>query len=491
MESAKNGNFRCCQSIKPIFMLRRTKIICTLGPASDDEETIRGLIRAGMDVARLNFSHGSHEYHAGLVRAVRNASKLEKKQVAILQDLQGPKLRVGVMKDGGVELVKGQELVISAKEIPFGSSKMIFVNYPTLCEDVKIGGEILLDDGHLELVVIRIEGRDVVTKVTVGGELKSKKGVNLPNIRTTTPALTPKDLEDLQFGLEHKVDIIALSFVRESSDVQQLVDRMKDVGHSPAIIAKIEKPEALDCLDEIIEISDGIMVARGDLGIEMRLSKVPGAQKQIIKKSRLASRPVITATQMLESMIDNPRPTRAEVSDVANAVIDGSDAVMLSGETAIGNHPIRVVEVMSRVILEAETIFFENTSPHIVASADPTITDAISRSAFYLAHEVHARAIVCLTASGSTARAISRHRPHVPLYAFTDDERVVGQLALSWGTKGFFIPFQSDTDQGIALVHDVLKREGLADSGDTVVITAGMPLPKHGRTNMVHVSTLT
>ena len=471
---------------------KKTKIVATLGPASSSKEVMRDMILAGVNVFRINFSHADHDDVRERIAIIRSLSDEMDTYVSILADLQGPKLRVGKIQEGA-EVFPGDHVdFITTK--PFeGNAKQAYMTYQQFPMDVKPGERVLLDDGKLIFEVVSSDKKEKVTaKVIQGGAFKSKKGVNLPNTNVSLPALTEKDIEDAIFAIQEKVDWIALSFVRNSNDLIQLRELIEThSAHKIPIIAKIEKPEALDCLDEIIEISDGIMVARGDLGIEMRLSKVPGAQKQIIKKSRLASRPVITATQMLESMIDNPRPTRAEVSDVANAVIDGSDAVMLSGETAIGNHPIRVVEVMSRVILEAETIFFENTSPHIVASADPTITDAISRSAFYLAHEVHARAIVCLTASGSTARAISRHRPHVPLYAFTDDERVVGQLALSWGTKGFFIPFQSDTDQGIALVHDVLKREGLADSGDTVVITAGMPLPKHGRTNMVHVTTLT
>ena len=471
-------------------MDRRTKIVCTLGPASSTEEIIRGLIRAGMDVARLNFSHGTHEYHRELIEKVRSASKKEDKFVAILQDLQGPKLRVGLMTGGSAEIVAGQKLTIASEPLEFGTSEIINVSYPSLSDDVSIGGEILLDDGNLELKVVGFEGKNVITEFVVGGTLSSRKGVNLPNILTSTPALTKKDLADIKFGLSMKVDIVALSFVRSSEDVQQLVDIIRKAQHRPMVIAKIEKPEALDCINEIIAISDGVMVARGDLGIEMRLSKVPAAQKRIISKSRRASKPVITATQMLESMIENVRPTRAEVSDVANAVLDGSDALMLSGETAVGIHPVKAVEVMSRTIIEAEILLFEQQITRIRSIGNPTTTEAISQTAYFMAHEVNAKAIVCLTSSGSTARFIARHRPHVPLYAFTDDKRILGQLALSWGTKGFYIPFQSDTDEGIAMVHDVLKEQGLADTGDTVILTAGMPLPAKGRTNMLLVSIL-
>lgn len=470
-------------------MERRTKIVCTLGPATDSEDMIRKLIRAGMDVARLNFSHGTHDYHRMLIERVRAASAAEGRPVAILQDLQGPKLRVGLVRDGRIELETGATIRLTPDELEESTPDVLHVSYPTLADDLEVGGEILIDDGSLELRVTSKEGRDVLAEVMVGGPLSSRKGVNLPNIRTSTPALTDKDLADLEFGLEMDVDIMALSFVREASDVRQLVDRIKEKGSNVFVIAKIEKPEAVVCIDEILSVADGIMVARGDLGIEMRLSKVPGAQKSIIRKCLAAAKPVITATQMLESMIDHPRPTRAEVSDVANAVLDGSDAVMLSGETAMGEWPVKAVEVMHNVIREAERTFLE------LHPLDPTgenvdVTEAVSRTAYWLAAKTGAKAIACLTASGTTARAIARHRPHVPVYAFTDDRRILGQLALSWGTKAFFIPFQYDTDRGLTLVHDMLRSQGLAGDGDQVVMTAGMPLPAKGRTNMVHVSTL-
>lgn len=469
-------------------MDRRTKIVCTLGPASSDVETIRALIRAGMDVARLNFSHGTHEYHLAQIERVREASEAEGKYVAILQDLQGPKLRVGDVQDGKVMLVEGQTLIVTPTPIPVSTAERIFVSYPTLADDLEIGGEILMDDGHLELEVTGFDGPDVITRVRVGGPLGSRKGVNLPHIQTTTPALTEKDLADLEFGLENKVDIIALSFVRKASDVKTLADLIHQRGSKVMVIAKVEKPEAVQCIDEIIEIADGVMVARGDLGIEMRLSMVPRAQKEIISKSLEEAKPVITATQMLESMIENARPTRAEVSDVFNAVLDGSDAVMLSGETAIGAYPIRAVEVMANTIRQAEKAFVDHEVDAAPLLDAPTMTEAVSRTAFFLAHKVGARAIACLTASGTTARSIARHRPHVPLYAFTGDRQILGQLALSWGTKGFYLPFQTDTDRGIELVQERLLEEGLVEEGDKLVITAGMPLPAKGRTNMVHVS---
>lgn len=469
-------------------MPRRTKIVCTLGPASSDKKTIAALIEAGMDVARLNFSHGTHADHEKVIRYIREAAAEAGKVVPILQDLQGPKIRVGKVDQDEVWLEEGAEVVLTTTPLQTSTAARVYVNFPTLVQDVEVGGHILLDDGQLELEVLDRQDTDVVTRVVSGGPLRSRKGVNLPNIRTSTPSMTEKDLEDLAFGLSMGVDLVALSFVRDESDVTDLIRHMRASGHRAAVIAKIEKPEAVARIDQIISKADGIMVARGDLGIEMRLAMVPGTQKRIIRKCLNAAKPVITATQMLESMIENPRPTRAEVTDVANAVLDGSDAVMLSAETAMGRHPVRVVEVMNRIILEAERHYGQilDYAQHHQGAYD--ITEAVSYTAYQLAGEVGAVAIVCLTASGATARSIARHRPRVPLYAFTDDERIVGQLALTWGTKGFAIPFQHDTDQGVSCVHQVLVEHGLAQPGDLVVITAGMPLPAKGRTNMVHVS---
>ena len=475
-------------------MRRRTKIICTLGPSSSDQETIRRLIAAGMDVARLNFSHGSHKDHERTIKRVREAARQEGRMVPVLQDLQGPKIRVGEVQSGGVLIHEGEQLTLTAQPVENGSQNRVHINYPTLVQDVDVGGRILLDDGLLELKITDVhEGKDeVVTEVVVGGPLRSRKGVNLPHIRNTTPSLTKKDRHDLEFGLSLDVDLIALSFVRNEADVANLTERVKKSGKQVGIVAKIEKPEAVRNIDEIIQVADGIMVARGDMGIEMPMAQVPGTQKTIIHRCLAAARPVITATQMLESMIENPRPTRAEASDVANAVLDGSDAVMLSGETAVGKHPVRVVEVMAQIIDEAEQLrrqlhYWKEAEENWVSESDQ-VTESVSYTACQLAEQIDAAAIACLTASGNTARAIARHRPSMPLYAFTDDERVVGQLALVWGTKGFAIPFQWDTDEGVSLVHETLVDKGLVQSGDRIVVTAGMPLPAKGHTNMVHVS---
>ncbi len=445
-----------------------------------------------MDVARLNFSHGTHDDHRRMIEFVREGADEEGRVVAILQDLQGPKIRIGAIKNGGVLIHKGQRLTLTTEPMEFGTRDRVYISYEPLPNDVNPGGRILVDDGLLELEVQAVRDREVVTEVVVGGPLRSRKGVNLPDIKTSRPSLTQKDLEDLEFGLSLDVDIIALSFVRDESDVENLIARVRDSGKDVMVMAKIEKPEAVRKIDEILEKSEGIMVARGDLGIEMPIARVPSTQKLIIHKCMAAAKPVITATQMLESMIDNPRPTRAEASDVANAVLDGSDALMLSGETAVGKHPVRVVEVMSQIILEAEQHSIQYQSPlwtpteRTFRSED--VTESVSFTAHDLAEQVGASAIACLTATGATARAIARHRPNVPLYAFTDDDRVTRQLSLLWGTKSFSIPFQRDTDEGVNLVHSLLIEKGLVKQGDLIVITAGMPLPAKGRTNMVHVS---
>lgn len=473
-------------------MKRRTKIICTLGPASSDLKTIRRLVAAGMDVARLNFSHGSHEDHRQLIKHVRQAARQEGRAVSVLQDLQGPKIRIGQVQDGGIELQQGDRLILSASADNVSGENRVHIDYSSLAKDVAVGNRILIDDGLIELTVKAINGDDVATEVIVGGPLRSRKGVNLPHIKSSTPSLTQKDLTDLEFGLEMGVDVIALSFVRTAEDVLDLKKRIKAKGKEVGVIAKVEKPEAVTQFDEVLEESNGIMVARGDLGIEMPLSQVPNTQKMIIHKCLRAAKPVITATQMLESMIENPRPTRAEASDVANAVLDGTDAVMLSGETAVGKYPVRVVEVMDEIVTRTEAHDEEFMRlPRLTLRGIPQpeqVTEAISYTAGQLAEEVGSVGIACLTHSGATARAIARHRPSVPVFAFTDAERVVRELGLLWGTQAFKIPAQSHTDAGVDVVHNVLKENGIVSPGDQLVITAGMPLPRMGRTNMVHVS---
>jgi pyruvate kinase len=473
-------------------MDRRTKIVCTLGPASSDPETIGNLVEAGMDVARMNFSHGTHEEHRERVTRVREAAREAGRVVSILQDLQGPKIRVGKMADDSVMLREGQSLTITTEPMTEGTSERIYIDYETLPEDAEVGGRILIDDGLLELEVTGVDGSEVETTVVEGGPLRSRKGVNLPNIRTSTPSLTEKDLKDLELGLKLDVDMIALSFVRQRSDVEALTRRIDQAGKNIGVIAKIEKPEAVRNIDDILEAVDGIMVARGDLGIEMPMEEVPSTQKDLISQAMSTAHPVITATQMLESMVENPRPTRAEASDVANAVLDGSDAVMLSAETAVGDDPVRVVQAMNQIIQKAESHWQEHRPSLAMAPGrleqNESVTESVSFTACRLAEQVGAEALCCLTNSGATARSIARHRPSMPIYAFTDDERVVGHLCVLWGTQAFHIPFQQDTDQGIARVHSVLRNYELVDPGDHVVMTVGMPLPARGRTNTVHVS---
>ena len=473
-------------------MDRRTKIVCTLGPASSDPETIRDLIRAGMDVARMNFSHGTHEEHEERIQTVREAARAEGKVVTILQDLQGPKIRVGKVEDDSVMLRKGQDLTVTTEPLEESTRERVYIDYDTLAADAEVGGRILIDDGLLELEITGIEDGELRTTVIEGGPLRSRKGVNLPNIRTSTPSLTEKDLKDLELGLELDVDLIALSFVRERADVQELNRRIYQAGKNIGVIAKIEKPEAVRNIDAILDEVNGIMVARGDLGIEMPMEEVPSTQKELIKTGMSAAKPVITATEMLESMVENPRPTRAEASDVANAVLDGSDAVMLSAETAVGDHPARVVKAMDQIIRKAEAHWREHrpslAMPPGQLERTEDVTESVSFTACRLAEQVGAQAVCCLTNSGATARSIARHRPSMPIYAFTDDQRVVGQLGTLWGAEVFHIPFQQDTDQGIARVHSVLRDYDLVESGAHVVITVGMPLPARGRTNTVHVS---
>ncbi len=469
-------------------MVRRTKIVCTLGPSSSTQEEIRNLIAAGMDVARLNFSHGSHADHVARIKTVREEAARQGRTVTILQDLQGPKIRVGVMEDGAVLIHEGQQLVLTTEPLEVGTAERAFISYPNLPHEVGKGRRILLDDGALELVITDVRDTEVITEVVVGGMLRSRKGVNLPDLQSARPSLTEKDIEDLDFGIKQGVDMIALSFVRSEQDVADLLRRIRRSGKQISVVAKIEKPEAVRNIDTILAIADGIMVARGDLGIEMPMAQVPSVQKMIIQKCMRAAKPVITATQMLESMIDNPRPTRAEASDVANAVLDGSDAVMLSGETAAGKHPSRVVRVMAEIIEEAEKHRRPYAEPTTGIDTLLSVTDSISITACTLATRVGASAIACLTSTGTTARSIASHRPDVPVYAFTDLERVVPQLGLLWGTKAFQIPFQRDTDEGVKLVVAMLKEKGLLEPGSLVVVTAGMPLPEKGTTNMVHVT---
>ena len=471
---------------------RRTKIVCTLGPSSNTMEEIENLYRAGMNVVRINFSHGSHEDHKRTIGYVRKVASKYQYSIPVLMDLQGPKIRVGQMKDGGQIVEAGNLVAITPEEVE-GSSSVIPIDYPNLVDDAKEGNQILIDDGLLELRIIKKNASELTAKVVVGGMLKSRKGVNLPDVDISMASLTEKDIEDLEFGLDIGVDFVAISFVRSPRDVQEIISRVRAKGSNAAIIAKIEKPEAVEVIDEIIEESDGIMVARGDLGIEIPSEEVPLVQKKIIERCRMAGKPVITATQMLDSMINNPRATRAESSDVANAVMDGTDAVMLSGETAAGKYPSEAVKTMANII---KTV--ENRASSIYYSLkyrkpdwkEKQVIESLAYSCVSLADNVDAKAISTITHSGNTARRIAKFRPRVPIIAFTESRIVRRQLNLVWGVHSVRLDEIFDTDMSVKMMEDYLMKNGQVNKGDRVIIATGIPLAKRGRTNMIKVSTI-
>ncbi|HLR31193.1 MAG TPA: pyruvate kinase [Fodinibius sp.] len=471
---------------------RRTKIVCTLGPSSNSEEKIDALVRNGMNVARINFSHGTHEQHDDVIQKLRVVADRYEVSLAILADLQGPKIRVGTMKEGGQQ-VKEQEYIKITTESVEGTSELIPVDYPHLVQDASEGNRILIDDGLLELRVIKKNTNSLMAQVVVGGLLKSRKGVNLPDVKISMSSLTPKDIKDLEFAASRDVDYFAMSFVRSAGDIQDVISRVRAEGSNAGIIAKIEKPEAVEVIDDIIEESNGIMVARGDLGIEIASERVPLVQKSIIDKCRQAGKPVITATQMLESMVENARATRAESSDVANAVLDGTDAVMLSGETAIGKYPVESLKTMDKICRS-----IEENAPDMYRSLDyrqpewkeKQIIESLAYSCVVLADNVEARSISTITHSGTTARRIAKFRPRVPLVAFTESDEVRRQLGLVWGVQSVKIDEIFNTDESVRMMEDYLKAHGLAQVGERVIIATGMPIAKKGRTNMIKVSTI-
>lgn len=471
---------------------RRTKIVCTLGPSSNTLEKIEQLYHAGMNVVRINFSHGSHEDHKKTIGYVREVAQKYQYSLPVLMDLQGPKIRVGNMKDGSQFLENGSLVKITSEDVE-GSTELIPIDYPNLSQDAKEGNQILIDDGLLELKIVKKNQSDLTAKVVVGGELKSRKGVNLPDVDISMSSLTEKDIKDLEFGLDVGVDFVAMSFVRSARDVQDVISRIRAKKSNAAIIAKIEKPEAVNVIDEIIEEADGIMVARGDLGIEIPSEQVPLVQKKIIERCRTVGKPVITATQMLDSMINNPRATRAESSDVANAVVDGTDAVMLSGETAAGKYPVEAVKTMAKIIMSVE----EN-APSIYYSLkyrkpdwkEKQVIESLAYSCVTIADNVDAKAISTITHSGNTARRIAKFRPKVPVVAFTESQIVRRQLNLVWGVSSVRLDEIFDTDMSVKMMEDYLLENGLVTNGDRVIIATGIPLAKRGRTNMIKVSTI-
>jgi len=465
---------------------RKTKIVCTLGPVTDSAEGISALLEAGMDVVRLNFSHGDRETHRATIRRIREVSREAGREIGILQDLGGPKIRLGELPGKGVELVAGTSVALGVDgRVAEG---VLPVSYPHLLEDVGAGERILLADGIAELEVTEVTNDRLVCEVLIGGKVTSRKGVNLPQANLRVAAFTDKDRHDLEVGLAEGVDFVALSFVRHEDDLAPVRERLETQEHPPLLIAKIEKPQAVDRLEPILEAVDGVMVARGDLGVEMPPEAVPMIQKTIIAAARRAGRPVITATQMLRSMVDSPRPLRAEASDIANAVLDGTDAVMLSEETAIGNFPTKAVRVLHRVAMAAEPeIDHQKMLSDSVSPSIPELTGAISRAACDLAASINAAAILTTTASGATARLVARLRPSAPVLAMTTSEAVARQLTLSWGVMATVANEATDIATMGDEMREILARYGLDARGNRIVITAGLPLGVSGSTNLLQV----
>jgi len=467
--------------------MRKTKIVCTIGPASDSLEVIKEMIKAGMNVARLNFSHGTHEEHRERLQKLRQAAEELGCPLAIMLDTKGPEIRVGILKNGKVNLRQGSIVTLTTEEIE-GDEKLIPVTYQGLPQAVQPGNTILLDDGMIGLKVIAVRATEVDCEVVYGGELKSKKGVNLPGVSLDLPPVTDQDVADINFGIDHQVDFIAASFVRRAADVLAVRRLLEARDADIHIIAKIENEEGVKNLDEIIKAADGIMVARGDLGVEIATEEVPLVQKRIIEKCNRAGKPVITATQMLESMIHNPRPTRAEASDVANAIFDGTDAVMLSGETAVGKYPVEAVRVMARIAERAEKeLNYRQLLLQRATTSARTITDAISHATCTTAQDLGAAAIITSTKSGFTARMVSRYRPQAPIIAVTPSEKVCRKLCLVWGVRPLQIPQTENTDEMINEAVKTSLDEGLIKCGDLVVITAGVPAGVPGTTNLLKV----
>ena len=467
----------------------KTKIIGTLGPASESVEMLSKLYKAGLDVVRLNFSHGSYEQHAQTIENIKKASEIVGEPIPILMDLCGPKLRIGEVQDG-IILKEGDIIHITTEEI-VGTKDRISTNYYKLIEDIKPNDNILIDDGLLRLKVLEVKHKDAKCEVIYGGALKSKKGLNLPGVNMSIPSITEKDKKDLEFGLKHGADMVALSFVRNHKNILDLKKDMENLGYNKPVVAKIEKPEAIKDLDAIIRETDMVMVARGDLGVEMLTEEVPLLQKLIIERCNYYGRPVVTATQMLESMINNPRPTRAEASDVANAVLDGTDAVMLSAETSVGKYPVETVTIMDKIVRKIE----EQRKPikdFMFSFKDEKLNfiDGMSRSICQLANDVNAAAIFVVTRTGRTAKYLSRYRPNTPIIAFTDSIDVKKQLNIVWGVRAEKIEKFYDTDTTLNEIKENAHKNGLVRKGQMVVFVAGMPVAQVHSINMIKVDTV-
>lgn len=470
---------------------KKTKIVATVGPSCSSYEALLELVKAGANVFRLNFSHGTHEDKREVIENIVRIIRTEPYNIAILADLQGPKLRVGELENGQIELKPGHEFIFTTEKI-VGTPEKIYVSYPNLCTDVRPGERIFLDDGKMELMVKEVlNDKEVRMSVTLGGILFPKKGVNLPDSELTMEAMTEKDRADLDFILTQKIDWVALSFVRKASDITQLKDIIKKHDSKLKVIAKIEMPEALRNLRDIILESDGVMVARGDLGVEVPVEQVPVIQKNIIRKAMHRAKPVIVATQMMESMIDRTKPNRSEVSDVANAVIEGADAVMLSGETATGKYPVLVVQTMAKIISEIESTVYEYDREEMLTpqSHSPSfLSDAVCYTACKLAKDANANALIGMTQSGYTAFMLSSYRPRCPLYIFSKERSLINQLALSWGVRAFYYAEEESLDDIIFDEINILKERGFLKIGDVVINTGSTPVEQHLPTNMVKIT---
>lgn len=469
--------------------MKKTKIVATLGPSTANKEVLKQMFLEGLNVCRLNFSHGGYEAHLNSIKMIRELNEELGQNVAILADLQGPKIRTNDMENNGVLLEEGKIVTISTKEV-LGTAKHFSINYDKLPNDVNPKEKILLDDGKLMLEVVKTNKKDSFTaKVIHGGILSSKKGVNFPNTSISMPSLTEKDRNDLEFALEHNVDWIGLSFVRSPQDVTELKNIIAHRGAKAKVIAKIEKPEAVKSIDEIVKVTDGLMVARGDLGVEVPFQNVPLIQKMIIKKARLNAKPVIVATQMMESMITNIMPTRAEVNDVANAVLDGTDAVMLSGETSVGKYPVEVIKAISDIVKKVEThddIYNKEEIPE--KNQARFITDSICFNAARLAQRTETNAILTMSFSGYTAYKLSSQRPKAPIYVFTSNRNILTQINLIWGVRGFYYNKRISTNHTISDIKNILKDQGLLKDGELVINIASIPLEELGKSNMIKLS---
>lgn len=470
---------------------KKTKIVATVGPACDTYEKLSELVKVGVNVFRLNFSHGTHDNKKEVIEHIRKINKTQPVNIAILADLQGPKLRVGELENGSIQLKEGADIIFTTEKV-VGNSERIYVSYANLSKDVEVGERIFLDDGKMEVQVKKIiSDTEVQVSITLGGTLLPKKGVNLPDSKLTMPSLTEKDLADLDFIIDQQVDWVALSFVRKAVDITELKGMIKARNSKIKVIAKIEMPEALKNIRDIIVESDGVMVARGDLGVEVAVEKVPLLQKEIIRKCMHRAKPVIVATQMMESMINRTKPNRSEVTDVANAVLEGADAVMLSGETATGDYPVLVVETMSRIIQEVEKTVYDYNRDDILSPQPHSpsfLSDAICYSACKLAQDANARALVGMTQSGYTAFMLSSYRPSAPLYIFSKEKTLIGQLSLSWGVRAFYYAEEESLDDIIYDQLEILKERGFIQTGDVVVNTGSTPVDLHLPTNIVKIT---